>query len=284
MEFRLGLAIWGYKDWVGEMFPAKTRSADFLKLYGQRFFAVEGNTTFYSVPDAETVQRWASEVPDGFKFCPKLPRTVTHQGKLMDHVPEAIAFLERMEGLGDRLGPIFAQLPPSYGPEYLEDLTAFVQAWPHERAQLAVEVRHFDWFLGSEATELTLLLSNAGVGRVVLDTRPIYECPDDPQLTSERKKPRVPVNRIATADFCLVRYISHPEVEWNATYFEEWVTQVSAWLAQGKQVYFFVHCPVEARSPDNARHFQALLEQQSPLVPPLPWDQLDPEPFQLRLF
>jgi len=63
-----------------------------------------------------------------------------------------------------------------------------------------------------------------------------------------------------------------------------WVAQIDQWLKQDIQVYFFVHCPVERRSPTNARHFQSLLEAQEIGVPPLPWNNLEPPPAQLELF
>ncbi len=284
MNFRIGLALWGYKDWVGELFPPKSRSTHFLKLYGQRFATVEGNTTFYSVPDAETVQRWVAETPPEFRFCPKLPRAITHQGELMPQMDTALAFLERMEGLGDRLGTIFAQLPPAYSPQQIEDLAAFVKAWPGDRAPLALEVRHLDWFREDFRLELTLLLSQTETGRVILDTRPIYDCPDDPQVASERKKPRLPVQPIATSNICLVRYISHPDPDLNIVYLQEWTAQVAIWLEQGKQVYFFVHCPLEERSPTNAQQVQTYLEKAGVDIPPLPWNTLEPPPSQLSLF
>jgi uncharacterized protein YecE (DUF72 family) len=63
MSFAIGCAIWAYKGWVGDLFPAGSHAADFLKLYGQRFLTVEGNTTFYSIPDPATIQRWVDETP-----------------------------------------------------------------------------------------------------------------------------------------------------------------------------------------------------------------------------
>lgn len=282
MNFRLGCAIWAYKEWVGDLFPAGSRAADFLQLYSHRFTTVEGNTTFYSVPDRNIVQRWAADTPAGFKFCLKLPRELTHQGLLVPSIPGAIAFLERMEALGDRLGPLFAQLPPSYGPDRWEDLTSFLRAFPRHRANLALEVRHPQWFRDPEATRLNRMLSDLGVGRVLLDTRPIYDCPDNPQVSSERKKPRLPLQPVTTAPFSLIRYISHPSLELNQRYFEEWVPQISQWLQQNTELYFFVHCPIEVHSPANARHFQQLLEQGAS-VPSLPWNQLE-QPTQLNLF
>ncbi|MGA1475539.1 MAG: DUF72 domain-containing protein, partial [Prochlorothrix sp.] len=61
--FYLGCAVWAYRPWVGEFYPPQSQSRDFLSLYGDRLTAVEGNTTFYSVPDAGTVQRWVEQTP-----------------------------------------------------------------------------------------------------------------------------------------------------------------------------------------------------------------------------
>jgi uncharacterized protein YecE (DUF72 family) len=285
MNFRLGCAIWAYKAWVGHLFPAGSRSPDFLQLYSRRFSTVEGNTTFYSVPDRETVERWRSETAPGFQFCLKLPRTVTHQGLLVPKLAEAIAFLERMQGLGDRLGAIFAQLPPSYSPDQIQDLATFLEAFPRHKVRLALEVRHPAWFEDPAASQLNAQLTQLRVGRVLLDTRPIYECPDDPQLQSQRKKPQLPLQPVLTADFSLIRYISHPDRLFNQRYLQEWATQIDTWLQQGTQVYFFVHCPVEVHSPGNARYFQALLEQQNGAIPPLAWNVIEAEtPTQLKLF
>ena len=193
MNFYIGCAVWAYRGWVGELYPPGTRSGDFLNLYSRRFTTVEGNTTFYATPNAETVTRWATETPPGFEFCLKLPKNITHQKLLQPHIPEALAFLEQMRPLGTHLGPVFAQLPPSYSPALLDDLTAFLTAWPRSETPLALEVRHIDWFQEPHASNLTSLLEELGVGRVLLDSRPIYTGDDDPQLLSERRKPKLPV-------------------------------------------------------------------------------------------
>ncbi|MBD1842092.1 DUF72 domain-containing protein [Cyanobacteria bacterium FACHB-63] len=280
MTFRLGCAIWAYKQWVGDLFPPKSKPSDFLNLYSRRFTCVEGNTTFYSIPDRATVDRWKSETPVGFKFCPKLPKTLTHGGKLASSLPGALQFLELMQRLDDRLGVLFAQLPPSYSPANFKDLEAFLRGWTG--ANLALEVRHAQWFKEPYRTQLNELLKELNIGRVLLDTRPIYECEDDPQLQSERKKPRVPLQPDITAPFSLIRYISHPSI--NQVYLEEWVKLVDRALQQGTEIYFFVHCPIEERSPQNARSFQRLLEQNSVSVPALPWNQIEPPSAQMSLF
>jgi uncharacterized protein YecE (DUF72 family) len=285
MNFHIGCAIWAYKGWLGELFPSDSRAADFLKLYSRRFTTVEGNTTFYAIPDAATVARWAAETPDGFEFCLKLPKSLTHNGLLQPAIPGTLAFLETMSGLGDRLGPLFAQLPPSYSPASFDDLEAFLTALPRDRAEFALEVRHLDWFKAPHADQLTQLLERLGVARVLLDTRPIYDAPDDPQLHSERKKPKLPLQPSVTAPFSLIRFISHPDLELNQSYLTEWVSLIEQWLQQGTRIYFFVHCPLEERSPANARHFQHLLERHKVPVSSLPWEAIaQATPTQLTLF
>ena len=274
-NFAIGLAIWGYKNWVGDLFPAKTRAQNFLNCYAKRFSIVEGNTTFYAIPSPEMVDRWRQETEPGFQFFPKLPKTITHQGRLMPYLPQAFQFLSLMQRLGDRLGGLFLQLPPSYGPANFADLDLFLSSWRSAtQVPLFLEVRHLQWFEDHYRDRLNQRLTQYQVDRVLLDTRPIYNADDNPQQHSLNKKPNVPVQPIVTANTAFVRYISHPIRDRNTEYLNEWVDQVRVWLQNGKTVYFFVHCPLEDHSPQHARYFQELLERSSVLVPPLPWNRL----------
>ena len=255
----LGCAVWSYKGWLGNFYPARTKPSEFLRLYSEQFSTVEGNTTFYATPQPKTVAKWVEQTASEFKFCPKFPKEVTHQGLLTQNIAKAKSFLEIMQGLGDRLGIVFAQLPPSYSPYYFDDLQNFLIAFQENACSLAVEVRHREWFKESNAKRLNQMLQELSITRVILDTRPIYNSPDDPQAKSSRKKPNLPVQPILTSDRALVRFISHPERKYNESYLEQWVNQVEKWVNQGKTVYFFVHCPLEERSPDTAHYFQNLL-------------------------
>lgn len=286
--FYLGCAVWAFKEWVGDFYPRGSKASDFLRLYSDRLTTVEGNTTFYSIPDTATVERWAAQTPTTFRFCPKIPRLYSHSGELMPHLSESLAFLKIMQHLETRLGPVFLQLPPSYGPERMTDLVHFLQAWPRQEAPIAVEVRHLDWFQASSETRLNTLLRELGVGRVLLDTRTMYDGQEDglpdPQFASERRKPKVPLHPVVTHDCVLVRYISHPDLRFNDPYLAEWVPRLKTWLEQGKTVYLFIHCPQEARSPAIAHHFYTLLQQAYPTLPTLPWDSLEKPASQLSLF
>lgn len=274
-----GCAVWAYKDWVGNFYPKGSKPGDFLRLYGDRLTAVEGNTTFYSMPDAKTIDRWASTMPPGFRFCPKLPRAFSHQGKLQPFSQAAHQFVQTLVPLGDRLGPLFLQLPPTYGPDNITDLRQFLGQWPRQSFPIAVEVRHPDWFKEPHGQRLNQMLSAMGVGRVLLDTRPIYQNIDlataDPQLGSERRKPPVPLEPVVTAPFTLIRYISHPTQGINQPYLADWTPRLYQWLNTGTDVYFFAHCPQEIHSPGIARQVYHQLQQVGAPLPPLGWDVVE---------
>ncbi|MBV5259961.1 DUF72 domain-containing protein [Synechococcus moorigangaii CMS01] len=291
-EFRLGCAVWSYRGWLGDFYPIGSSAKHFLKLYGDRLQAVEGNTTFYAVPSVETVTRWREQTSPEFRFCLKFPQAVTHQGPLMSHVAAAKAFLERVKPLGDRLGCVFAQLPPYYSPNYWDDLQAFLLTFTALPISFGVEVRHSGWFQEPHNSRLNAFLTQQNIARVLLDTRPIYNCPDDPQANSQRRKPNVPLLPVVTGPKAIVRFISHPDRALNQPYFEQWCQQIQQWFSAGHSIYFFMHCPIEDHSPGHALHFQEMLQKNQIPVPPLPWQSyrqanqaaIAPAPEQLSLF
>jgi uncharacterized protein YecE (DUF72 family) len=285
-HFYIGCAIWGYKDWIGDLFPPGSKSGELLGLYSRRLTTVEGNTTFYAVPNPEVVARWAAETPEDFRFCFKIPREVSHEGSLAAQVATTHAFIERMSGLGSRLGPFFLQLPPGYRADKIADLECWLAAWPREY-RVAVEVRHDEWYAAPNESALMALLERYNAGRVVMDVRPLDAGPlpgADVDLQAARdRKPDVPMHPLRSADFTLVRYIGHPDPELNAPLLDEWAARVAAWLADGVQVYFFCHCPDERRSPALCRAFQERLARLAD-VPPLPWDSFERGMQQRTLF
>jgi uncharacterized protein YecE (DUF72 family) len=292
MVVAIGCAVWSYPGWVGEIYPPKTPTKDFLRAYSNYFPAVEGNTTFYAIPDRQTIERWRAQTPAGFKFCLKFPKAITHQGLLATQIAPAQAFIAQMQELGDRLGVMFVQLPPHYKPNNLADLTTFLTALPRQDVDIALEVRHLDWFKSPHREQLTELLVKLRVGRVILDTRSIYEA--DPALGErvECKKPHVPLALSLTAPFSIIRYVSHPVRAANQVWLEGWTSQIQDWLERDTQIYTFVHCPIEARSPINARYLHEIFTAAGiplsplppqPLAKPAP-SEIDDTPTQLRLF
>lgn len=289
--FYLGCAVWAYKGWVGDFYPKSAKSGKYLELYSQRFQAVEGNTTFYLIPDRSMLLRWQQQTPSDFRFCLKLPREFSHAGLLSPHLPGATNFLELVKCLGDRLANVFVQLPPTYSPRNLADLQNFLGELVKVGIPLGLEVRHPGWFSGPFDLELENLLRSLNVARVILDSRPVYH----PSFLEQNhnlnqnlacRKPDLPLSLSVTADAILVRVVSHPDPSLNQYFWRFWASQIQAWLSLGKTIYFFVHCPQEERSPHNARHFYSFLQAEISTLPPLPWDNLsqDSSPEQLQLF
>jgi uncharacterized protein YecE (DUF72 family) len=285
MPISIGCAVWSYPGWIGEVYPPKTQSKDFLRGYSHHFPAVEGNTTFYATPDKVTINRWIAQTPQRFKFCLKFPRAITHNGLLEPYLLPAQAFITQMQELGDKLGVMFIQLPPNYAPsEGFADLTAFLIALSRQDVSIALEVRHLDWFKSPHQERLNELLTRLGIGRVILDSRPIYEADQSGEVVIACKKPRVPIDLTLTAPFTLIRYVSHPVQSANKIWLEGWANQVQTWLQQDTQVYMFVHCPIEARSPINARHLHETFTGAGIALDPLPPRFIDDSPVQLNLF
>lgn len=280
----IGCAVWSYPGWVGKVYPPKTPSADFLRCYSNFFPAVEGNTTFYAIPAPATIERWIAQTPSGFKFCLKFPKAITHTRSLESQIVAANEFIAQMQALGDRLGVMFVQLPPHYSPAKLADLTAFLTALPRQAVDIALEVRHLDWFESPHRERLSELLVKLGVGRVVLDTRAIYQA--DPALGAivECKKPQVPLALSLTAPFSLIRYVSHPVTLANQQWIAGWTSQIRDWLERDLRIFLFVHCPIEAQSPINARYLHQIFTESGIELAPLPPELLPNEPNQLNLF
>ena len=283
-NFYLGCALWAFQGWSGDFYPKGSRSTEYLNLYSDRLLTVEVNSTFYMIPDRQALERWAASTPNNFRFCPKYPKQLSHNGLLLPFLEQGQNFLKLMATLGDRLGVIFMQLPPSYNPQNFDDLSQFLAAIasnsPH---RLALEVRHRDWFELTHSDRLNGLLSSLGIGRVLLDSRPIYDAASPP-ITQQRRKPNLPLQPVVTAPFSIIRFVSHPQADLNFKFWQEWTGYLQEWLAKGTEVYFFVHCPIEERSPHNAKNFQEILEKANLAIPPLPWQSLTPPPQQLTLW
>jgi uncharacterized protein YecE (DUF72 family) len=292
MPISIGCAIWSYPGWIGGVYPPKTPAKEFLRVYSNFFPAVEGNTTFYAIPDRVVIDRWIAQTPPGFKFCLKFPRSITHNGVLAPYILPARSFVTQMQELGDsraerlrqRLGVMFVQLPPNYAPDKLTDLTEFLTELPRQDVDIALEVRHLDWFKSPYQEQLTELLVKLRVGRVILDTRSIYQADAELGSIVQCKKPNVPLTFSLTAPFSLIRYVSHPIRAANQVWFESWTSQIQQWLERDTQIYMFVHCPIEARSPINARYLHQIFTDAGISLTPLPPNPTADLPVQLNLF
>jgi uncharacterized protein YecE (DUF72 family) len=292
MNLYIGCPIWSFKGWVGNFYPENAKPKDFLREYSKRLTTIEGNTTFYAVPAQKTIENWVAETPETFRFCPKVPKAISHEGTLFENVPRAKQFIEVMGGLGARLGPMFLQLPPRFPPEHIAELQTFLSLWPRE-VRLAVEVRHIDWFDTSYNEELNQLLRNSNMARVTIDTRPIRDLAGDEILEdttygslvgARERKPDVPVVPTRTTDFVFIRYIGHPDFKFNEPFLDEWEKYLAEQLNEGADAYVFCHSPGNLTAPLIARELYHRVAKHVSL-PPLPWDEIESDmPEQPTLF
>lgn len=266
--------MWANRDWVGRSLPADTPAGRELDAYARVVNAVEGNTTFYATPDAATIDRWRAATPPGFRFIFKLPREITHDRRLRNSTSELRAFLDRIEPLGDRLGPLMIQLPASFAPGDLPVLAAFLDTVPASFAW-SVEVRHLAFHAGGDAERpLNDLLHQRAVDRVVLDSRPVFDgpCETPEEIDAWEKKPRVPVRAVATGEQPIVRFIGQTDADANPPYWSKWVDTVVRWLDQGRRPIVFLHTPDNLVSLELCRRFHAEVVDRSdePNLPPAP--------------
>ena len=143
-RIKLGTQSWSWQHWVGRFYPPGTRPDEYLTFYSKVFDTVEIDTTFYGIPKRSTVLYWATKVADGFRFAPKMPQVITHANGLMGGYGDLTTFLERVSLLGDKLGPILVQLPPTFGYHNLDALRGllYLLRKSAEDLRLAIEFRN----------------------------------------------------------------------------------------------------------------------------------------------
>ena len=237
----LGTSGWSYADWEGTLYPEALPSASRLAEYVKRFATVEIDSTFYGTPRRSTVQNWREVAPDGFLFAVKVPQEVTHERNLVDARSEAEGFVNTMQALEDKLGPLLLQLPPSFTVEGMGVLEDFLEDLP-QGPRYAVEVRHRSW-LGSDLPEM---LGEHGVALTLIDY------------------PRMPRMEEATADFSYIRWLGdRREFPEGHTHLKKdrdddllwWSELVDRLLEEGRTVFAYANNHYQNHSPSTLDRF-----------------------------
>jgi uncharacterized protein YecE (DUF72 family) len=244
--WHLGTMGFAYEPWRGVFYPDSANPRQYLAHYSQVFDAVELDSTFYGAPRESTLRQWASQTPPGFRFCPKTPREITHERglDLGQGAGEAMAaYLNVLRALGNRLGPVLIQLPPSFGPALQPALASFLATLPRD-LRFAVELRHRGWY--APATED--FLRSLGMAWVTLD---YVDLPRQIDIT---------------ADFLYIRWIGQhgrwaqrgqeeidvtPRLRW-------WWEQLQPALAQVDTVYGFFNDDYAGYAPATGNRFKRI--------------------------
>jgi uncharacterized protein YecE (DUF72 family) len=163
MNLYVGTSGYSYKEWKGAFYPNDLPVAQMLRFYGERFRAVEINSTFFALPKAAVLEQWVGLVGADFRFALKAPRQITHVRGLKDKDELLSNLLQVTATLQEHLGPLLFQLPPTLKKD-MPRLRAFLALLPSP-CRAAFEFRHPSWF----DDEVFRLLSNHRVALCVAD-------------------------------------------------------------------------------------------------------------------
>lgn len=162
MPISVGTAGWSIGRESAASFPATGTN---LERYAAVLPVAEINSSFHRPHRGSTWQRWRESVPGRFRFSVKIPKTITHERKLVDCDGLLDRLVEELSGLGDKLALLLLQLPPKhdFDPPVVERFLS--QLHSKSPVRVVCEPRHASWF-GSEANAL---LRDRGVARVAAD-------------------------------------------------------------------------------------------------------------------
>jgi uncharacterized protein YecE (DUF72 family) len=232
----VGCAKWGREEWVGKIYPLKTRERSFLKHYVEHFNAIELNITHYKIYGEPGIRRWVDKAKGkDFLFCPKMYQGLTHRGKLDGRHPLLNEFFRGVVAFKQHLGPIFVQLNETFSPKRKQELFKFLSYFPKD-LQFFVEVRHPAWFARiSEWEDLLTYLQNNNIGAVITDSAGRRDC----------------VHMHLTIPKAFIRFVGNSLHPTDFKRIDDWVERIKYWLNKGlKEMYFFVHMHDEATSPE----------------------------------
>lgn len=232
----LGCAKWGRTEWIGKIYPEKTKEKDFLQHYVQHYNCIELNATHYKIYDATGITKWADKAAGkAFKFCPKMYQGITHRGVLTNKNFLVDEFLAGIIAFKETLGPTFIQLSDSFSPKRKDELFSFLQSLPTD-IEFFVEVRHKDWFINKQYNdELLYFLKERKMGFVITDTA--------------GRRDVLHLNLTMPKTF--IRFVGNSLHKSDYTRVDEWIAKMKYWIDNGiKDIYFFMHMHDEAYSPE----------------------------------
>lgn len=239
MTVFVGTSGWQYKDWRGTFYPEGVPQRLWLEEYARRFATVENNSAFYGLPERDTFATWRKRTPEGFVMAVKANRRLTHVERLREPEGMVAQLMERAEGLGDRLGPVLLQFPPSLraDPGLLDAVLACFPAG----VRVAVEPRHASWW--TDRTEAVLVGRGAAL------------CWAD-----RRSRPVTPLWR--TADWCYLRLHEGRARPWPAygrQALEGWAGRIVEGWPEGADAYVYFNNDPGVEAVRDAASFRRLM-------------------------
>ncbi|TAL51418.1 MAG: DUF72 domain-containing protein [Chitinophagaceae bacterium] len=232
----IGCAKWGRTEWVGKIYPPKTKEKDFLQHYVEHYNCIELNATHYKIYGATGISKWRDKAKGrDFLFCPKMYQGVTHRGSLKGKEFITTEFFRGIVAFEEHLGPIFVQVSDSFSPNRKKELFDYLASLPKD-LQFFLEVRHPAWFVKPEIQkEMFETLSSLNIGAVITDTAGRRDC----------------AHMHLTIPKAFIRYVGNSLHPTDYTRTDAWIERMKYWLDHGlRELYFFMHMHDEATSPE----------------------------------
>jgi uncharacterized protein YecE (DUF72 family) len=259
-DLRIGTSAFTAAGWESAFYPAGMKPADYLSYYATKFNTVEVDSTFYRAPSVATVNGWARKVPDGFVLAAKIPQVITHEKCLRDCDDDLRQFVETMDLMGDKLGPLlfqfgyFNQNAFKSGDEFLARLKPFLEKLPKGH-KFALEIRNKQWL----TAEFFDLLRTHNVAYALIDQAWMPRA-------SEIFEKFDPI----TADFAYIRLLGdrkgieqHTKI-WDKVIVDRsrelmsWVNVCQRTVRRGVSTYVYVNNHYAGFAPATVEQFQKL--------------------------
>ncbi|MGW6979663.1 DUF72 domain-containing protein [Streptomyces sp. NPDC054932] len=238
MAVFVGTSGWQYRDWSGVLYPSDRPQRLWLEEYTRHFPTVELNNAFYRLPSPETFAQWRARTPPGFVMAVKASRFLTHVKRLRDPQEPVRRLMEHAAPLGDRLGPVLLQLPPTLRADP-PALDACLASFP-TGTRIAVEPRHESWWTADV--------------RSVLVGRGAALCWAD-----RRSRPVTPLWR--TADWGYVRFHegrSRPAPRYGPAALRSWAKRIADTWPRDADVFAYFNNDAGGAAVADARSFSGL--------------------------
>ena len=254
----------GYADWSGVFYPPGALSRSYLGIYSRYFNSVEMDTTFYGTPRGNVIHSWVASTPGDFRISAKTPRTITHERALVGALDLMLEYLSAMNELGEKLGVVLLQFPPSFIASRFNTLQTFLSELRTDRQaqdiRLAVEFRHASWYTEERAT--SAMLSDYGV------------------CWAATEFPGLPIDIHPTTDFLYIRWIGqhgsyqiHDRERVDRTVqLQQWWRLLQPYLDRVESIYGYFNNDYAGHAPATCNKFKAVagLPYKHPEVPKQP--------------
>ena len=239
VQVRVGCAKWGRKEWLGKIYPPKTKDANFLDEYVKHFDCIELNATFYNIYGPQVIGKWKEKAATNpnFKFCPKFSQRITHMRRLKNADEITTQYYEGIIAFGDTLGPLFLQVGDNFTPKSLPELRAYLEKLPKD-VPVFLEVRHKEWFaVEVNWKALFSMLHELNIGAVITDAAGRRDV----------------IHMVLPTPHAFIRFVGNSLDPTDYKRVDDWVTRIKQWKEMGLQsVWFFMHQHDERYSPELA--------------------------------